>query len=36
MLISHAYRLTRTPLGALATVTQPDVSKDAEARVFRN
>jgi hypothetical protein len=36
MLISLAYRLTRKLLGALATVAQRDVSKDAEVLVLRH
>ncbi len=36
MLISLAYRLTRKLLGALATVAQRDVSKDAELLVLRH
>lgn len=36
MLISLAYRLTRKLLGALATIAQRDVSKDAELLVLRH
>ncbi len=36
MLISPAYRLTRKLLGALATVAQREVSKDAEVLVLRH
>ena len=36
MLISLAYRLPRKLLGALATVVQRDVSKDAEVLVSRH
>ena len=36
MLISLAYRLTCKLLGALATVAQRDVSKDAELLVLRH
>ena len=36
MLISVAYRLARKLLGALVTVVQRDVSKDAEVLVLRH
>jgi putative transposase len=36
MLITIAYRITRKPLGALATVARRDISNDAELLVLRH